>query len=32
VSTIIEELQADGTQSELSMEWFGEDLTVDSQA
>jgi polar amino acid transport system substrate-binding protein len=32
VSTIIEELHADGTLSELSMEWFGEDLTVDSQA
>ena len=32
VSTIIEELHADGTLSDLSMEWFGEDLTVDNQA
>ena len=32
VSTIIEELHADGTLSDLSMEWFGEDLTVDNQS
>jgi len=28
VSLIIEEMHADGTLSALSMEWFGEDLTV----
>ena len=29
VSSIVEELHADGTLSDLSMEWFGEDLTVE---
>jgi polar amino acid transport system substrate-binding protein len=32
VSTIIEEMHADGTLSDLSMEWFGEDLTIDRAA
>jgi polar amino acid transport system substrate-binding protein len=32
VSTIIDDLHADGTLSDLSTEWFGEDLTVDTQA
>lgn len=32
VSAIVEGLHADGTLSELSMEWFGEDLTVDPAA
>jgi polar amino acid transport system substrate-binding protein len=31
VSTIIEEMHADGTLSELSMEWYGEDLTVSTE-
>jgi polar amino acid transport system substrate-binding protein len=32
VSAIVEALHADGTLSDLSMEWFGEDLTVDPAA
>jgi polar amino acid transport system substrate-binding protein len=28
VSTIIEEMHADGTLTDLSMEWYGQDLTV----
>ena len=32
VSGIVEELHADGTLSDLSIEWFGEDLTVDNAA
>ena len=29
VSTIVDELHSDGTLTELSMEWFGEDLTIE---
>ena len=32
VSKIVEELHADGTLSDLSTEWFGEDLTIDRAA
>ncbi|CAN5695923.1 transporter substrate-binding domain-containing protein [soil metagenome] len=32
VSKIIEDLHADGTLSDLSMEWFGTDLTVSTEA
>jgi polar amino acid transport system substrate-binding protein len=32
VSAIVDEMHADGTLTELSMEWYGEDLTVDTQA
>ncbi len=32
VSAIVDEMHADGALSELSMEWYGEDLTVDAQA
>ena len=32
VSGIIEEMHADGTLAELSMEWYGEDLTVSNEA
>jgi|SRR5687767_2009777 polar amino acid transport system substrate-binding protein len=32
VSAIVDEMHADGSLSELSMEWYGEDLTVDAQA
>lgn len=32
VSDIIDEMHADGTLTELSMEWYGEDLTIDTQA
>jgi len=28
VSEIIDEMHADGTLTALSMEWFGEDLTI----
>jgi ABC-type amino acid transport substrate-binding protein len=28
ISRIVEEMHADGTLSALSMEWFGEDLTI----
>jgi len=31
VSAIVEEMHADGTLSELSMKWFGEDLTVSAE-
>jgi polar amino acid transport system substrate-binding protein len=31
VSDIIEEMHADGTLSELSMTWYGEDLTVSNE-
>jgi polar amino acid transport system substrate-binding protein len=31
VSAIVEEMHADGTLSELSMKWFGEDLTVSTE-
>jgi polar amino acid transport system substrate-binding protein len=31
VSDIVEDLHADGTLTELSMEWYGEDLTVEQQ-
>jgi polar amino acid transport system substrate-binding protein len=30
VSTIIEEMHADGTLTDLSMEWYGQDLTVNN--
>jgi len=32
VSGIIDEMHADGTLTELSMEWYGEDLTIDTAA
>ena len=32
VSGIVEDMHADGTLSELSMEWYGEDITVDPSA
>ncbi len=32
VSTIVEKMHSDGTLSDLSMQWFGEDLTVDNSA
>ena len=32
VSTIIDEMHADGTLTELSMEWYGEDLTVSNES
>jgi polar amino acid transport system substrate-binding protein len=31
VSDIVEDLHADGTLTELSMKWYGEDLTVEQQ-
>lgn len=31
-SGIVEEMHSDGTLTDLSMEWFGEDLTVDPSA
>jgi polar amino acid transport system substrate-binding protein len=32
VSTIVEDMHSDGTLTDLSMEWYGEDLTVDPSA
>ncbi|MGH2631064.1 MAG: transporter substrate-binding domain-containing protein [Actinomycetota bacterium] len=32
VSGIVDEMHADGTLTELSMQWYGEDLTVDTGA
>ena len=32
VSGIVDEMHADGTLTELSMEWYGEDLTVENAA
>ena len=32
VAGIVEEMHADGTLTELSMEWYGEDLTVEPRA
>jgi polar amino acid transport system substrate-binding protein len=32
VSGIVEDMHADGTLSDLSMEWYGEDITVDPSA
>lgn len=32
VSGIVEEMHSDGTLSDLSMEWYGEDITVDPSA
>jgi polar amino acid transport system substrate-binding protein len=32
VSGIVEEMHSDGTLSDLSMEWYGEDITIDPSA
>ena len=32
VSAIVDEMHADGTLSELSTQWFGEDFTVSSES